>query len=232
MIRDRVVDKALSNARNHRPLLLGHRGASKYAPENTLAAFDLALQHGCDGFEFDLRYSGDSRCVVCHDAVYKRRKIDRRSFAELGLPAGEDVICKYASRAFLDVELKVAGELRPIVGLLEKFDRTRFVISSFLPDVLSAVFDRNQELPLGLICENIRQFRRWPSLAIGALMLHRKLASRYTIDELHAAGKRVFVWTVNEQRQMLEFADRGVDGLISDDTRLLAQTLSIATSKA
>ena len=228
-----MIGEAARTNRDHRhPLLLGHRGASKYVPENTLAAFDLALQHGCDGFEFDLRYTGDARCVVCHDAVHKRKRIERRTFADLGLPAGEDVICRYATHAFLDIELKVPGDAGPIVRLLEKFDRSRFVISSFLPDVLSAVFEQNQQLPLGLICENVPQFRRWPSLPIGALMLHRKLAARYAIDELHAAGKTVFVWTVNEQRQMMEFAERGVEGLISDDTRLLVETLGASAPVA
>ena len=80
-------------------------------------------------------------------------------------------------------------------------------------------------MPLGLICENLRQFRRWPSLPIGALMLHRKLVSREVVGELHAAGKQVFVWTVNRERQMKQFAELGIDGLISDDTRLLAETL-------
>ena len=52
------------------PLLLGHRGARASAgiPENTLASFDLALQHGCDGFEFDVRLTACGTAVVCHDA--------------------------------------------------------------------------------------------------------------------------------------------------------------------
>jgi glycerophosphoryl diester phosphodiesterase len=206
-------------------LLLGHRGASKYARENTPAAFDLALQHGCDGFEFDLRYTADFRCVVCHDALYKRRRIDRRTFLELNLPSGEDVIRNYAGRAFLDIELKVAGEAASIIEALRHVDRARFVISSFLPDVLVAVNDLHPELPLGLICENFRQFRRWPLLPIHMVALHRKLASPDVIEELHQAGKQVFVWTVNRERQMKEFAELGVEGLISDDTRLLVRTL-------
>jgi glycerophosphoryl diester phosphodiesterase len=54
---------------HHRPLLLGHRGlrVPQAPPENTFAAFDLALQHGCDGFEFDVRLTGDGRAVICHD---------------------------------------------------------------------------------------------------------------------------------------------------------------------
>jgi len=50
-----------------RPLLLGHRGARRKAPENTLTAFDLALAHGCDGFEFDVRCTADRYFVLCHD---------------------------------------------------------------------------------------------------------------------------------------------------------------------
>lgn len=207
------------------PLLLGHRGASKYAAENTPAALSLALEHGCDGFEFDLRYTSDARCVLSHDALYKRRRIDRRTFAELKLPCGEDVIRDFAGRAYLDIELKVAGDVAAIAQELRSVDRKRFVISSFLPNVLTAVNDRYADLPLGLICENLRQLKRWTSLPIGAVMLHRSLAGREVIDELHAAGKQVFVWTVNRPGQMREFAERGVDGLISDDTRLLVQTL-------
>jgi len=88
------------------------------------------------------------------------------------------------------------------------------------------VSEQHPELPLALICENFRQLRRWPSLPIGTVMLHRKLATQDLIAELHSAGKRVFVWTVNRERQMKEFAERGIDGIISDDTRLLAQTLN------
>ncbi len=58
-----------------RPLLLGHRGARRAAPENTLEAFDLALAHGCDGFEFDVRMTRDGRCVICHDPRLRGREI-------------------------------------------------------------------------------------------------------------------------------------------------------------
>jgi hypothetical protein len=52
-----------STSIDRHPLLLGHRGARRAAPENTLAAFDLALQHGCDGFEFDVRRTLDGRSL-------------------------------------------------------------------------------------------------------------------------------------------------------------------------
>ncbi|HJX00990.1 MAG TPA: glycerophosphodiester phosphodiesterase [Terriglobales bacterium] len=209
-----------------RPLLLGHRGASKYAPENTAAAFDLALRHGCDGFELDVRYTRDSRCVICHNAFHRRRRISARLFPDLDLPSAEDVIRTYTNRAFLDIELKVPGEAGPILKALRDANPDKFVISSFLPTVLQVVRDADPSIPLGLICENLRQFRKWESLPVSMVIVEKKLATRALIDELHAAGKQVLVWTVNRKAQMLRFAELGVDGLISDDTRLLADTLS------
>ena len=207
-----------------RPLLLGHRGAKKYAPENTIEAFELALQHGCDGFEFDIRYTSDGRCVICHDAVYRRRRIGARRFGDLNLPAADQVIRNFLGRAFLDVELKVSGDAAPIHQAFEGHLRDRYVISSFLPEVLRTAAQLEPGLPLGLICENSRQLRAWPTLPLTALMLDLRLATRSLIDELHSASKQVFVWTVNKQRDMKELAGLGVDGLISDDTRLLAET--------
>ena len=205
--------------------MLGHRGASKYAPENTVAAFDLALRHGCDGFEFDVRYTRDARCVICHNAFHRRRRVSARSFPELELPSAEEVVRSYAARAFLDIELKVPGETGPILKSLRDGQSDHFVISSFLPTVLEAVHNLQANIPLGLICENLRQFRRWQLLPITTVIMEKKLAARGLVDELHSAGKQVFVWTVNNQSQMLRFAEFGVDGVISDDTRLLAGTL-------
>ena len=54
------------------PLILGHRGASAVAPENTLAAFSQAIQDGADGIEFDVRLSSDGVAVVIHDDTLNR----------------------------------------------------------------------------------------------------------------------------------------------------------------
>src|SRR6266850_8071521 len=75
------------------PLILGHRGASAVAPENTLAAFSLAMHDGADGIEFDVRLSRDGVPVVIHDATLKRtglidRLVNQLTAAEL---SGVDV---------------------------------------------------------------------------------------------------------------------------------------------
>ena len=124
---------------NKRPLLLGHRGASKYAPENSVAAFDLALRHGCDGFEFDVRYTRDGHCVICHDPQHKSQRIDACLSDELNLPNAEDVVRNYARLAYLDIELKVSGDASAVFEALQNVPPARYIVSSFLPEVLKRV---------------------------------------------------------------------------------------------
>src|SRR5271155_2180926 len=94
-----------------RPLLLGHRGAraEKTVSENTPASFDLALAQGCDGFEFDVRLTADGQAVTCHDATARGLRIAESSARELALPGLREVLARYQSTAFLDIELKDPG---------------------------------------------------------------------------------------------------------------------------
>src|ERR1700704_768116 len=92
------------------PLLLGHRGAhvSTGTPENTCASFDLALEHGCDGFEFDVRLTACGTAVVCHDPKVGKLSIASSQARQLPqLPRLTDVIERYGGHAFLNIELKV-----------------------------------------------------------------------------------------------------------------------------
>ncbi len=209
-----------------RPLLLGHRGARYYAPENTLAAFDLALQHGCDGFEFDVRLSADGQPVICHDAKLAGRMVANSRRAELAAPCLPDVLAGFGEHAFLDIELKVAGLEDITLALVRTHPPARgFFVSSFLPHVLEHLHRADRNLPLGIICDSQRQLAAWTSVPASALFLERGLVTASLIDALHEAGKQVFVWSVNREREMRQFAELGVDGIISDDTKLLAQTL-------
>src|SRR5271154_3308155 len=125
-----------------RPLLLGHRGARAFRniPENTLASFELCLQHGCDGFEFDVRLSADGQAVICHDATVGGVSIDSMPATSLALPLLHDVLRQFAHRAFLDIELKVEGlEVQTIAELRKHPPQRGYVVSSFLPKVLKAI---------------------------------------------------------------------------------------------
>jgi glycerophosphoryl diester phosphodiesterase len=66
-----------------KPLIIGHRGASAIAPENTLAAFERAIEDGADGIEFDVRLARDGLPVVIHDATLRRTGLRKGSIANL-----------------------------------------------------------------------------------------------------------------------------------------------------
>jgi glycerophosphoryl diester phosphodiesterase len=212
------------------PLLLGHRGLrsrSFRVRENTLAAFDLALQHGCDGFEFDVRLTADRRAVICHGARFAGITIARAACTRLrALPFLEDVLARYASRAFLDIELKVPGIESYVLEMISKFPPQRgYVVSSFLPGVLGDLRGQSQSVPLGIICETPRQLRIWRELPINYVIAHERLITTALIAEVHAAGKKVFGWTINKTASMVRLATSGIDGIVSDKTDQLVAAL-------
>lgn len=215
---------------NPRPLLLGHRGARalKSIPQNTLASFDHALADGCDGFEFDVRLTADGKPVVCHDPQSGGVEIARASALQLAaLPQLQDVLARYQDRAFLDIELKVSGLEKIAVALLQKHSPRRgFVVSSFLQEVLYAVRAEDPGIPLGLICETEAELRLWKKLSIEYVIPYYRLVDEALLRQLRDAGRKILVWTVNAPAEMRHLAEAGVDGIISDNTSLLCQTLA------
>ncbi len=225
-----------------RPLLLGHRGARPlsrlnfchrepdFPAENTLAAFDHAIANGCDGFEFDVRYARNGRAVLCHDDTLNRCEIALTDYSALQqrnceLACLEDVLTRFGATAFLDIELKVAGNEQGIINALRSIpSQGGFLVSSFLPEVLLRLHQLDATLPLGYICKRPEDVPRWTRVPIVAFLPQYRLVSRRLIDEVHARGKKLLTWTVNDARQLLRLASWGVDGLISDSPQLLSTT--------
>ena len=196
-------------------------------PENTLESFDRALSDGCDGFEFDVRLTADAVAVICHDPRFHGFEVAAVAAAQVPqLPRLEDVLSRYQGRAFLDIELKVGGLEKITLGLLAKYaPQRRFVVSSFLPEVLVALRENDEHVSLGLICETRDELRRWKDLPAAYVIPYYKLVTTSLVEEFWKAGKRIFVWTVNDRAQMERFRNLRVDGIISDDTELLCRTM-------
>lgn len=208
-----------------RPILLGHRGAraTRSLPENTLASFDLALSHGCDGFEFDVRQTADRRAVICHDSKIHNLEISHAGPGDLpDLPSLQQVLACYQELAFLDIELKVLGLEHTVVAALRALPPRRgCVVSSFLPEALLALRNLDPDLNLGLICETQAQLTVWTTLPVQCVIPHHTLMTVDLLKDLHVARKQVFTWTVNRREEMIQFRNLGVDGIISDDTEAL-----------
>jgi glycerophosphoryl diester phosphodiesterase len=160
------------------PIIFAHRGASKYAPENTLAAFELALQQGADAIELDAKLSADGRVVVIHDTTVDRtteghgrvkdmtleqiKKLDAgSSFSEQfkgeKIPMLEEVFETVGKRTFINVELTNYNSPRDqlvesVCMLVKKFGlHKRILFSSFLASNLSRAKGYLPEVPTGML---------------------------------------------------------------------------------
>jgi glycerophosphoryl diester phosphodiesterase len=146
--------------------IIAHRGASGYAPENTLAAFSLAQKMGATEIEFDLQYSRDQQFMVCHDRVldrygYPGRKVADLTCAELSdLDMGswfspfhfcgepmvrfEDLLSGFGDAFTYHAEIKepAPGLMDAILTLLAKHETTaRTIITSFHFDAVMEMRD-------------------------------------------------------------------------------------------
>ncbi len=216
-------------------LLLGHRGARLYAPENTVQGFNLSLNHGADGFEFDVRCTRSKESIVCHDRKFNRIAVRTRTLEQIHAkcsvdgkpPCLEEVLELYSRKAFLNIEVKVRGMERVVFEAVKRFPPQRgYFISSFLPSVVRKLHALDRSLVLGAISKSYWHLRRWKSLPVSYVVPHFGLLTQKLVDELHAAEKTVITWTVNDPDKMLQAAAMGVDGIISDDTKLLVETFS------
>jgi len=161
-----------------RPLVFAHRGASAHAPENTLAAFELALAQGAHGVELDAKLSSDGEVVVIHDATIDRttaekghvsqltlaalRELDAGSFfsEKFGgekIPALAEVFETIGRRAFINVELTNYatphdGLAVKVCELVKRFGlEERILFSSFLPANLARTRGLLPDVPRGLL---------------------------------------------------------------------------------
>lgn len=207
-------------------ILLGHRGAraSRHIPENTLESFERCLQQGCDGFEFDVRLAADGAAVICHDPVIAGHEIASTPSSRLALPTLDEVLQRFSGRAFLDIELKVAGLEKQLIAALRAHPPQKdYVVSSFLPGVLCAVHELDAGIPLGFLYDRPEQVAP-PALPLAYLIPHFTLVTHELTGQAHAAGRKMVTWTVNRAEDMRRFADWGVDAIISDDTELLVRS--------
>jgi glycerophosphoryl diester phosphodiesterase len=160
------------------PVIFGHRGAKNYAPENTLAAFNAALELGADGIELDTQLTLDGHVVVYHDKIVDRTTNGHGKIAELKLahlreldagshysdkfrgekiPTLDEVFETVGKRAYINIELKNFSTpfdhlVDKVCDAVRRHDMQKNVIfSSFLPWDLKKTALTLPEVPRGLL---------------------------------------------------------------------------------
>jgi glycerophosphoryl diester phosphodiesterase len=153
-------------------LCIAHRGASIEAPENTLRAFQRALELGVDGIELDVQVTRDGIPVVFHDFTLTRLtgtrgRLTDRTFAELQklrvrgepIPTLAEALSLTRKRCILQIEIKKGAPVAPILAVIRKTASTKNVIlASFEPDILREAATLAPKLPRMLIVDKPRRF--------------------------------------------------------------------------
>jgi glycerophosphoryl diester phosphodiesterase len=225
---------------------IAHRGASGHYPENSRLAFEKAIAAGADMIELDCQLSADGHVVVFHDerlarTTGARGKVYDKTLSQLrALDIGkwrkaafrgekiltlEEALEIFAGNVGLCLEIKVAVGAPPgielkLLFILSHFDYLeRTVISSFDYRSLARVRELAPEAALGVIygagCREdpIAAAER---LAATSIHVQKELAQREFCDRAWQAGLDVYVWTVNDRREIGMFVDLGVQGIFSD----------------
>lgn len=181
-----------------------------------------------------MRCTRDRHTILCHDPKLNRlvlrrhtlRRIQESCHASDGMPPSlEDVLDRYR-KEFLNIEVKVRGIEPTIVAAIRRVRPKDYFISSFLPGVVRRLHALDASLVLGTVAKTRWQLRRWRALPVSYVVPHYRLLTRRLVEKVHEANKKVVTWTVNEPRRMLRAAALGVDAIISDDTKLLVETLA------
>ena len=220
--------------------IFAHRGASGYAPENTLAAFELAVNMGADGIEFDVHLSADGVPVVIHDETLERttgrvgwvKDFTAAELSTLEVPTLETLFGLMAGEVItLHVELKdVQGRssemATKVLDMINKWRlRDRVVISSSNHATLSLIRETDPTIRLGFTFTDAL-LEPWNNAKqVGATALHPCLAYVKAvpgvIEKSHAEGLEVNVWTENETPTTDWSPADGADGIFTDFPDLL-----------
>ena len=220
-------------------LAIAHRGASSYAPENTFAAFDLALRMGATHVELDVHATSDGQIVVIHDDAVDRTTnghgpvaahplaaltaLDAGSwfdgrFAGERIPTFAAVLQRYTGRAHIHVEIKGRshGLSERTVDLVRSHGMADHVtITSFQRERLAETRAYAPELPTGWLVGEVTDAVAADARAMKLTQLCPR-ASTVTAElvrRLHADGFVVRAWGVGTEELMRQVVEAGADGM-------------------
>jgi glycerophosphoryl diester phosphodiesterase len=240
-----------------RPVLLGHRGARHAAPENTFAAFNLALEEGAEGVELDVRLNADGDVIVCHDLTLERvtegrdarplHALSTRECNQVRLAQGERLphlvdVLDWAERhgACLNIEIKADGQrrrrlVRAVARLSEAHAAAgNLLVSCFNPVVVQLHRLLAPSVPTAWLVDSpvLSRLPLLPYVGNAAVHPAAALLNAESCANWKRQGFRVHVWTVNEVERARELDARGVDCLISDNPGVLRRAFHAEPPRA
>ena len=206
-------------------LVISHRGANRYAPQNTLPAFRKGYALGADGFETDVHITKDGKIVLCHNYT-----IDEfLSFVE----TTDITVLNIEIKSPKEAETAIVSETLKAVKEHGLFDK--LLISSFDPKILLEAKKLDKNCQTGflyapnsptLLQMAWKQLTFCKEIGVDAVHPHFLFVNKSFVERAHKMGLKVNPWTVNSEKQIDKMIELGVDGIITDFPDVVSGKLS------
>ena len=231
------------------PKIIAHRGANGFAPENTMAAFKLAMDHHADGFELDVQLTRDEQVVVIHDSTVDRTtngtgRVKALTLADIqalnagngeSVPSLAAVLEAFGGKCLINIELKNHNSLfdalpLAVSNLLNEYGLAKSVlISSFNPFNLPRLRRHCPEVKFGLLTvPNKARHWIWRLFRYDALHPHFSDVDQDLVSMVHDREREINVWTVDDPQEIRRLAGMKVDSVITNDPQKARAALEMA----
>lgn len=226
------------SARHHRQLTLviAHRGASAYEPENTIAAFARAVELGANGIELDVRVTGDGAIVVYHDPAVNGRPLTRLSLEQLRqtrptAPTLTEALRAIGTNTTVYIELKALpesadGTLLHAIDVAPNPDQCQ--IHSFDHRIVRRLVDAQPSitgsvLSSSYLVDPLAQIRNAHARGLWQEASH---IDKALVDQVHSASFCLYAWTVDDPVEARALRDMGVDGICSNEPDVIKSAIT------
>jgi glycerophosphoryl diester phosphodiesterase len=223
-----------------RPLVLGHRGASAHAGDNTIEAFELALALGADGVELDVRFTANGRVVLHHDpdvgemgplvhhdfATIRATHPEIPSLDEALAVLGDLIVNVEIKNSPLEVDFDAEHRMADVITRwVNRHDiHERVIVTSFNPGTVAAVRTTDPLIVTGLLTSPGFEWREgMPAIADAGHTWFAPhfsdvlLAPAEVVTVAHDLDLRVMTWTVDDPDELITLARAGIDAIITND---------------
>lgn len=245
----------LNNAINKNVKITAHRGSSLTAPENSISAIKNAISEGADYVEIDVMTTKDDEVVVFHDSTLKRmaginnsikdmtlsevREIDIGSqfseeFAGEKIPTFKEVLRASKDKIKINIELKVKKKDDPlpekVVDLLKKYEmEDQVIVSSQDYESLQKIKEVDPLINVGFILTlGIGDFTK---MNVDFVSVEYQMLKKDLVYGMHALGKEVHVWTINDKKRAENAMKLGADNIITDSVEMVQKASTTFNEK-
>lgn len=219
-------------------IIIGHRGAAGYEPENTILSFSKAIELGVDMIEFDVQLCKSGEVVVIHDYSLNRTTngiglVARQTLTELKklnagkgqeIPTLKESLQAINRNTKVNIELKGKSTSSQISKIIKDFIENKnwqtddFVISSFYHEELYTFFKLMPKIKIGILYKIIPDDFNEIASALNAYSINANFnyLTKEIVKKIHSMDYKINAYTVNSKADKLRMKEIGVDGIFTD----------------